>query len=271
MSKNSAIEWTTHTFNPWWGCTRVSPGCERCYAETFAKRVGQKVWGAQAERRFFGDKHWAEPLKWDAAVMDVGDRPRVFCASMADVFEDRRDLDSQRARLFELITVTPSLNWLLLTKRPEKVLKLVPERWLNGFPDHVWMGTTCEDQERANQRVPILRRIPASIHFLSVEPMLGPITLDDRWLEWLPTGPDEYDEPHLLPPIRWVICGAESGHGARPMQEAWARALKDQCERGGFTSFFLKQYADKRGRAISLPVLDGRQWAEFPDTKGIGS
>src|SRR5688572_457301 len=110
MGANSAIEWTDNTFNPWWGCQRVSPGCEHCYAETFDRRVhgrGNEHWGPSADRRFFGDKHWAEPRKWNREAEESGVRQRVFCASMADVFEDRRDLDDQRARLWDLIRETP--------------------------------------------------------------------------------------------------------------------------------------------------------------------
>lgn len=123
MAKNSRIEWTTHTFNPWWGCVKVSPACKHCYAESWAKRVGSNVWGIKAERRFFGDKHWSEPVKWNAAAAASGMRARVFCASMADVFEDRRDLDVHRIRLWKLIEATPRLDWLLLTKRPEIVIR----------------------------------------------------------------------------------------------------------------------------------------------------
>lgn len=121
MGKNSRIEWTDHTFNPWWGCTKVSEACKNCYAEAWSKRVGQQVWGPQAERRFFGERHWLEPLKWNADAAAHGKRLRVFCASMADVFEDRRSLDPWRSKLWELIEATPQLDWLLLTKRPEHV------------------------------------------------------------------------------------------------------------------------------------------------------
>ncbi|MDO9356447.1 MAG: DUF5131 family protein, partial [Solirubrobacteraceae bacterium] len=102
MSKDSKIEWTHHTFNPWWGCVNVSPACDHCYAETFSKRVGFDVWGAASERRFFGQAYWANPIKWDAAAAAAGRRDRVFCASMADIFESRADLVDTRARLFEL-------------------------------------------------------------------------------------------------------------------------------------------------------------------------
>ncbi len=120
MAKNSQIEWTHHTFNPWWGCTKVSSACDNCYAELWAKRMGHQLWGTAAPRRFFGDKHWQEPLMWNEEAGLASRRERVFCASMADVFE-RSDLDAQRARLWQLIQSTPNLDWLLLTKRPQNV------------------------------------------------------------------------------------------------------------------------------------------------------
>jgi protein gp37 len=183
MGESTAISWTDHTFNPWWGCTRVSPGCQHCYAEAFAKRTGNDVWGT-SPRRFFGDKHWAEPLKWDRQAEADGRPHLVFCASMADVFEDRSELVEHRARLWDLIDRTPYLIWQLLTKRPENVLKLTPEGWHGaGFadrperlwPPNVWIGTTVEDQQRADDRIPELLKVPAAVRFLSCEPLLGPV------------------------------------------------------------------------------------------------
>lgn len=214
MAENSAIEWTDHTFNPWWGCTRVSPACTHCYAATLAKRFGYG-WGKNADRRFFGDKHWAEPLRWDRAAENAGERKRVFCASMADVFEDRADLWNAQERLWDLIEATPHLDWLLLTKRPENILRMVPTCWRDpqchdGWPPNVWVGTTVEDQERADERIPHLQAVPAPVRFLSCEPLLGPIDLN-------------------LEGIGWVIAGGESGHGARPMHPDWVESIRDQC------------------------------------------
>src|ERR1043166_782056 len=126
MGANSAIEWTDHTFNPWWGCVKVSPACDFCYAEVWGRRLGKGVGGKDAPRRFFADAHWNEPLRWNRAAAKVGIRRRVFCASMADVFEQRDDLNPQRERLWKLIDSTPNLDWLLLTKRPHNVMTLVP-------------------------------------------------------------------------------------------------------------------------------------------------
>jgi protein gp37 len=187
--RNTKIEWCHHTFNPWWGCTRVSPGCEHCYAEAFAKRTGHQVWGVKAPRRLFGDEHWAEPLRWDAAAAAAGERRRVFCASMADVFEDREDLEDQRARLYRLTRDTPWLDWLLLTKRPENAERL----WENAQADadgfclpspwraNHWFGTTAEDQQRATERLPHLLAPPAAVRFVSYEPALEAVDLS-RWM-----------------------------------------------------------------------------------------
>ena len=153
MAKDSKIEWTHHTFNPWWGCAKVSPACKHCYAETWAKRVGKELWGAKSPRRFFSDAHWREPLKWNAEALALGEHRRVFCASMADVFEARAELDPWRDRLWRLIEVTPGLDWLLLTKRPHRIASHAP--W-SAWPAHVWLGTTAENQKWADVRVPEL-------------------------------------------------------------------------------------------------------------------
>ena len=181
MAKNSTIEWTHHTFNPWWGCVKVSDACKHCYAETWAKRTGADVWGNDASRRFFGEKHWAEPLTWNADAESSKTRFRVFCASMADVFEKRDELDQWRLRLWELIEKTPHLDWLLLTKRPQNILKMVP--WKEEFPTNIWIGTTVENQKEAQKRIPALLKVPASVRFLSCEPLLSPIDLS----QWKPS------------------------------------------------------------------------------------
>lgn len=252
MGEHSKIEWTHHTFNPWWGCQRVSPGCENCYAETFSKRVGLKVWGPTSDRRFFGEKHWAEPRKWNDKAARSGVRERVFCASMADVFEipparNTQAIDMQsRARhdLWRLIETTPWLDWLLLTKRPQNIETLT---WWKEWPANVWLGTTVEDQKRAEERVPILLDIPAKVRFLSCEPLLEEVYLG-RAL--------------FLGGIDWVICGGESGNGARPMDPNWARALRDQCVSSG-VAFHFKQWGGRNKKAAGRE-LDGRTWDEFP-------
>lgn len=231
MGKNSQIEWTHHTFNPWWGCRKVSPACLHCYAEQWAKRVGQSVWGAVASRRFLGDAYWKEPLKWNKEAVAEGTRRRVFCASMADVFENRADLKASRERLWTLIEATPCLDWLLLTKRPENVEAMVP--WSNGaWPLNVWLGTTVETQEYAEKRLPFLLKHSATVRFLSCEPLLGPLDLA-KWFS---------KEGYC--PIDWVIAGGESGgHGSRPMYPKWAKSLLHQCQ-AAKVPFHFKQWGD---------------------------
>ena len=266
MAEHSKIEWTHHTFNPWWGCTKVSPACEHCYAEAWAKRTGHRVWGRTGARRFFSKKHWAEPNRWNARSEDRGVRARVFCASMADVFEDRRDLDASRKRLWALIDATPALDWLLLTKRPEKGHDLVP--WGAQWPPNVWLGTTVENQKWADRRLPLLADCPATVRFLSCEPLLGPINLGS-WIN----------------EIDWVIAGGESGPRARPMRPEWLRALRDQCVESQ-TAFHFKQWGEwfpeenaelpaaaprseltfrRLGKKNSGRQLDGALWEQVPD------
>ena len=274
MGEGSKIEWTDHTFNPWWGCQRVSLGCERCYAETFSKRLGLKLWGPESAgtpRRFFGDKHWAEPLKWDRKAAAEGVRRRVFCASMADVFEDRGDLVGHRERLFRLIRTTPSLDWLLLTKRPQNLKRMLPLAWeMEGMPANVWLGTTAEDQARADERIPPLLSLDAAVHFVSYEPALGPVTFREDWLRgaWVdcpiaglqvdPATGERFDAdpcegcpgwgmecgairgPHL----DWIIVGGESGAGARSMRISWARSVARQCKEAN-VALLVKQLGSK--------------------------
>jgi protein gp37 len=223
MSANTGIAWTDHTFNPWWGCQRVSPGCEHCYAETFDHRLGGKHWGPQAERRFFGDAHWNEPRKWNKAAREAGVRKRVFCASMADVFEARDDLNGERLRLWQLIEETPWLDWQLLTKRPENVAKILTARWLENPRPNVWIGTTVEDQKRADERVPELLKVPAAVRFLSVEPLLERVSF--RWARWVPLGKDHVTR-HLD-----GLRGIRLDHPRR-RERAWRAAVRPGVARG---------------------------------------
>jgi protein gp37 len=235
MSEDSKIEWTDHTFNPWWGCENVSPGCDHCYAETFAKRTGHDVWGHKAPHRFFGEKHWNEPLKWDRAAAGAGVNAKVFCASMADVFQPGEDLTTEREKLWGLIEATPHLTWQLLTKRPERVTACIPVRWArSGWPTNVWLGTTVEDQQRADLRVPRLLAITGpAVRFLSCEPLLGPVELTLACPSDTDGDGDCPRHPEGCPLIDWVIAGGESGPGARPMHPDWARSLRDQCAASG--------------------------------------
>lgn len=190
MGAETKIEWAHDTFNAWWGCVRVSPACEHCYAEGLDKRTGGEHWGPEAPRRFFGEKHWNEPRRWNAKAAAEGVRRRVFCSSMADVFERHRDpgintqMDAARSRLYRLIDETPWLDWLLLTKRAENIREMLPAEWLETPRPNVWLGTTVEDQRRAEERIPHLLGVPAAVRFLSMEPLLEEVDLE-QWIERL--------------------------------------------------------------------------------------
>lgn len=298
MGENSKISWTNHTFNPWWGCVKVSPGCANCYAETFSHRFGT-LWGPQSQRRFFGNKHWDEPLKWDRKAAKEGKRAKVFCGSMCDIFENRPDLVEPRKRLCDLILATPNLTWLLLTKRPENILYLLQEtESILGIslPDNVWLGTTGEDQERFEQRWRNLEyagmALNPSVLFLSAEPLLSHLDIS----AWISEYREEDEDGSVLSRgIDWVICGGESGDRARPMNPNWARSLRDQCQSAGVPFFFKQQgewaeFGSELGDGIvvdctktqsyefddgtqmyrvgkdkSGDLLDGQEWKQFPD------
>ena len=252
------IEWVDHTFNPWIGCQRVSPGCENCYAEAQVKRapnlilgpgphalLGRKdrLWGSLAPRKMTSTDYWKQPHRWNRAAEKAGERQRVFCASMADVFEDWRgdpDLDNIRGNLWALIERTPWLDWLLLTKRPENIYDMVPGHWIHTegcavrmhggcggncsvWPRNAWVGCTVEDRRRAKERLPDLIRVPAPVRFVSYEPAL-----------------EQVDFKPWLDRIQWLIVGGESGPGARPFDLAWGRSAAAQCKQAG-VSVFVKQ------------------------------
>jgi protein gp37 len=271
MAKDSRIEWTHHTFNPWWGCVKVSPACTHCYAETWARRLGMDLWGRPRSRRYFGAEYWRGPIKWNKEAQRAGERRRVFCASMADVFESRADLNRWREKLWPLIEQTPHLDWLLLTKRPQNVERMAP--WKDNWPANVWLGTTTENQKYADSRISTLLAVKARVHFISAEPLLGPLSLR-QWRG-----------------IDWVIAGGESGHGARPTKPEWVRNLRDECKEADI-AFHFKQWghwapsapkgASVRhqirlsaepasdsvlygvGKAAAGRTLDGRTWDEMP-------
>lgn len=182
--ENSKIEWCDHTFSPWHGCIKISPGCQNCYALALDKRWGKDVWGPGPKRQRTSEANWRLPLQWNRRAEKEGRRYKVFCASMADVFERNDQLIDWRFELWDLIGQTPMLDWLLLTKRPENVLDMTPYQWhraewggYQGWPANVWIGTSVENQEYADKRIPELLKIPAVVRFLSVEPLLGSVNL----------------------------------------------------------------------------------------------
>lgn len=249
MGKNSKIEWTKHTFNPWRGCTKVSPGCANCYAETLSKRnpavLGE--WGPNGTRVVAVDSAWRQPLKWDRAAKEAGERHRVFCASLADVFEDREELIEPRERLFELISETPNLDWLLLTKRPENLDAMLPwtsahaGQYRHDYWSNVWVGTSVENQKAADERIPHLLGVSAARRFLSMEPLLGPVDLHKYFYVGEEGGWEWAGARSQL--VSWVIVGGESGSSARPMHPDWARSIRDQCVAAGVPYHF-KQWGE---------------------------
>lgn len=249
--KNSKIEWTDHTFNPWWGCMKVSEGCKNCYAETLDNRWKGGHWGPGSTRKSMSDKYWNQPLKWNADAQATGIKAKVFCASMADVFEGHPDTLVALKRLFHIIEYTPNLIWQLLTKRPENILSLVPDWWINvGFPNNLWIGTSVENQKAANERIPLLLNVPCDIKFLSCEPLLGAVDLDFSVNGHL-RGPAFIS---ALEKIQWVIVGGESGHHARPMHPEWVKNIQYQCSQYK-VPFFFKQWGEYvEGANGSTPV-----------------
>lgn len=239
MAENSKIEWTDHTFNPWIGCTKVSAACDHCYAEALAKRYGWVTWGPGEKRKRTSEANWHKPIVWNRKAEQEGVRRRVFCASLADVF-DAEVSDQWQLDLLALMDNTRNLDWLLLTKRPQ-VAKKFRDRFY--WPTNFWLGTTVENQEMADLRIPTLINTSAPVRFLSCEPLLGPITIRPEWAMKLD----------------WIICGGESGSGARMMPEDSARYLRDQCRTMGIY-FFMKQMTAKAPIPADLLVR------EFPNS-----
>lgn len=253
MAETTGIAWTDSTWNPWIGCTKVGPGCERCYAEALMDTRWHKVqWGSGHPRLRTSAANWRQPLLWEKeheafALANDGRRRRVFCASLADVFDNEAS-DAWRAELFALIGLTPHLDWLLLTKRIGNVPKMLEQPGMPkaGLPANVWLGATVVNHEEYIRDVHKLLAVEASVRFLSVEPMLGPISTT----------------PTTLQRLDWVIVGGESGHGARPIQPGWVASLRLQCERVG-VPFFFKQWGGATASAGGCD-LDGAQVKQWP-------
>lgn len=245
MGETTGISWADHTFNPWRGCTKVSDGCKHCYAETLSLRnpgtLG--VWGPRGSRSPAAESYWRQLRKWNAAAAKDGVRRRVFCASLADVFEgqdtmpaaSRPIVQAARERLWGEIEACPALDFLLLTKRPENAAALVPLSWcVTGWPRNVWMGTSAENQAAADERIPKLLAIPAAIRWVSYEPALGLVAFRPSWV----LGYD-FDGGRSVtrPRLDWIVVGGESGPHARPFAVAWARSVVEQCLAAGIAPF----------------------------------
>lgn len=301
MGATTNISWTQSTWNPWWGCIRVSPGCENCYAETFAKRLGLNIWGPSqtTDRKPASEKYWAEPLKWNRKAEAAGVRHRVFCASMGDVFEDHPQLPPLRERLWDLIRATPSLDWQLLTKRPENILEAVPAEWTTrkpGFPPNVWIGTSIENRAVMRERIAELVEVPCATRFLSCEPLLEQLTgLDLRGIHWVigggeSNGPVErrlvelckdgeslcgsrhwegrrraglkpVAHPGGLTPDPCSVCGC-TGYTPTVAGKAAVLHLRDACINQG-AAFWFKQWGGPRPTSGGAQI-DGRYWHQMP-------
>lgn len=220
MGENSLIGWTHHTFNPWIGCTEVSTECAHCYAKMLAERYGWAKWGDKQPRYRTSAANWKKPLAWNRKAEKEGVRYRVFCASLAD-YLDNKVPHEWRRDLFSLIEQTPHLDWLLLTKRTESLVLMLPAEWLKNPRPNVWLGATV-GHRKSTWRIDDLREIPAAVHFLSCEPLLDCL--------------DSID----LTGIEWVIIGGESGAKARPMRLAYAEGLIKLCKASG-AAVFMKQ------------------------------
>lgn len=274
MAENSKIEWTDHTFNPWLGCMKVSPGCDHCYAEGWAKRSGLVKWGPGTTRRRTSIANWGKPIRWDKEAAAAGVRRRVFCASLADVFDNEVPA-AWREDLWELIEDTPNLDWLLLTKRIGNAKGMLPANWDGGYPN-VWLGASIVNQAEADRDIPKLLAVRALIHFLSCEPLLGPINLRRIVLaKELELSNTEFEVRKInltidatkgcnsfkWAPLDWVIVGGESGHHARPMELEWVDSLRSQVA-GTDTSFFFKQ-----GSQANWP--DFKNFESFPKSMRV--
>lgn len=221
MAENSKIEWTDHTQNFWVGCEKVSPACDYCYAEAWAKRAGRgELWLGTRERT----KDWSKPRKWNESAAKARVRFKVFTNSLADFFDNQAD-PQWRAEAWKVINNTPHLDWLILTKRPQNIKKMLPDDWGVGY-SNVWLGTTAESQTEYDRRRLHLLSVPARVHFFSVEPMLTPVIRDSV---------------NEAGKSVWYICGGEDyERDGRPFDLQWARDLRDSCKRDG-VPFFMKQ------------------------------
>lgn len=303
MGANSKIEWTDHTFNPWQGCSKVSAGCKNCYAEVWAERFDLDVWGVNKPRKISAESTWKKPEMWNRqAFSEFGRKARVFCASLADVFEDHPDVTDARERLFSLIERTPNLIWLILTKRPDNVNLMIPDRWHGGqWPRNVWLGASVENQNVAGKRCFYLLETQAPLLFLSCEPLIGKLNLAGLQYNGVAFSAVEFGK--IVPrSVDWIIVGGESGANARPMAFRWACALRDLALEKRIPFFFkqwgkylppsqqslshiiknpnnyseedsdiVKKIVDGHeepffdlGKGRSGNLLDGRYWMEFP-------
>jgi protein gp37 len=300
MGETTEISWTDHTFNPWAGCTKVSPACDNCYAEKDTNRRGYVQWGKDAARRRTSPSYWKQLEKWNKSARKEGVRRRVFIGSWCDIMEDRTELQVIREELYPIIEGSDWLDILMLTKSPQNFRKFLPASWLEKPLPNVWGMTTMESQNFM-WRVESLLSTPFAIRGVSMEPLLGPVHMkfvrnrcvrcegavdlftDNPYGSWkagVPANDDHrrsvwcarcgfsYDD---VSRIDWVIVGGESQVGSRAMNPDWARHLRDQCVFAE-VAFHFKQWGEHNEHLVNIGkkqagrILDGRIWAEFPKT-----
>ena len=243
MAEHSKIEWTDHTWNPWIGCTKVSPACDNCYAEALmADRLHQVEWGSGNDRKTTSEANWKQPLRWNRAAAARGVVENVFCLSLGDIWDNEVD-PHLRAKAFNVMDSTPQLRYLLLSKRIGNAVKMCNS--IAGLPRNAALGATLVNQDEWDRDLPKLQdagqRLGALFTFASVEPMLGPINANGSF-------PD------------WVIVGGESGPSARPMHPDWVRALRDQCAEAD-VAFFFKQWGAWLPSPDHMNFTEGEKWA----------
>lgn len=226
-------------FNPWWGCTKVSPACDNCYAEDVANMYGHDVWGKDAPRRQMGADHWRNPHKWNAQAEKEGRRYNIFCGSLCDVMEVRDDLEPYREALWWTIERTPNLNWMLFTKRADQYKNKLPKAWLQSPRDNVWLVTTVERKDYL-WRLDAILKVPAVVHGIICEPLMSDIPLPREFLD--------------LGPRAWVIAGGErgAGKGSKVSNIEWVRNLRNAATGAGIPFFF-------------------NQWGEYGPTDKAGA
>lgn len=253
MAEKSGILWTDGTFNPWWGCSKVSPACDKCYADRVAKRYGwSNLWGAYAERRFFSEKHMNEPRRWNDQAKKEGKVKRVFCGSMCDILESYSGerytldkLDSAREQTFKMAEETPYIEWLFLTKRIHNIQAMIPYAWKKNPPKNIRFGVTVENQDFA-YRYGLLTQLWSGNSFVSVEPILSKVSFANVGVKY----PD------------WVIIGSESGSGRRETKIEWVVDLINECKENK-TPVFVKQL-EINGALTKTPFVNNKRYIDFP-------
>jgi protein gp37 len=260
--KYSKIGWCHWTVNLWWGCNfatmddgSLSEECRHCYAWMMSRifSKGKATWGPKGNRWIRHEAARRDLYKLDKKAHTKGVRERVFINSMSDTFEDRDDLNEARSFLWDACKFVTNLDILLLTKRPQNVNRMVPQEWLKNWPAHVWIGTSAGNQKSADERLPFLIDIPAKVRFVSAEPLLEKVEID----------PIFFGGFHPAK-IHWIIVGGESGGKARPMENDWARWLRDDCKRHG-AAFYMKQLGGVRDHRAAIEDLpEDLRIREFP-------